>query len=234
MDKRIKISFSCHDNESAERGAHSEEGWEDEKGVPVESVEEAIKFLVDQEQVFPNGTFHQGIYYYGEYVPQYDGKGTSKQRAYFPEGFTVSEQLAIYRHFCPVKKQDFEPIRSFVSSKTRVRHLGGLLGSPITVAEFEPGNGTKYTVLFVPTGRISTPALGQIDTDGDIVIYDRTRLSYLFPHSTSYLSREYVREKLFDHDNPVDVACVTAVIACGFDRWTDITDLTELGVNPDA
>jgi hypothetical protein len=102
-NRRIKVAFSQYDNESSDRGDHSAEGWINEKGVSMEpppgatdAVDNAIFYLILNGALDMNGAFEFGNYYYTDYIPEYDGKGTCTQKQYFPEGFTKQEEKKIY------------------------------------------------------------------------------------------------------------------------------------------
>lgn len=102
-NRRIKVAFSQYDNESVDRGDHSAEGWIDEQGENMEptpgatdAVDNAVFFLILNGALDMNGAFEPGNYYYTDYIPEYDGKGTCTQKQYFPEGFTKLEEKTIY------------------------------------------------------------------------------------------------------------------------------------------
>lgn len=96
--RRIKIAFEVVTPESAERGDIDEEqsGWENEEGVPMASVKEAIEFLRNEGAIMASSSgFIRGVWYHTE--PSTDiYTGNSETRQFFLHAFTEKEEERIY------------------------------------------------------------------------------------------------------------------------------------------
>jgi len=110
---RITITFSQITPESAEQGDHSDSGWIDEEGVPMEpdnfDYEEglgvadlAAKYLQREGATEASASFfHPGVWYSTGYQTIDYGTGTEEERNYHLKDFTEDEERQVWNLLHP-------------------------------------------------------------------------------------------------------------------------------------
>ena len=105
-DRRIRITYTITEEESAAEGDYEETGWENEAGVLVEpdeydieegrtAVDNAVRFLKNSNVSEPSSSqFHPGVWYTAYDEPM--EIGGLRDRSFHLSGFTEEEELEIF------------------------------------------------------------------------------------------------------------------------------------------
>lgn len=96
---KIIISYEIVTPESAEFGDAEERGWEDEKGIEFDNIEEVVEFLEDNGPMEPSASFfHKNMWYNGPVIQDrnYFETGEEKTLSYFLRNMTEDEQEQVY------------------------------------------------------------------------------------------------------------------------------------------
>jgi len=109
------VTYSIVTPESAVDGDHADHGYIDvptgeyrsmntqrskamkARGEPVSTVEEAAEFILEHgTPEASSSSYHHGIWYSVPYREDYDDYGESEERAFHPEGFSLSEERRLF------------------------------------------------------------------------------------------------------------------------------------------
>jgi len=111
MAKKIMVTYSIVTSESAADGDYADNGfidvptgahrsirhdlaWKKARGQSVRSVEQAAEFILEHGTPEPSSSsYHHGIWYS---VPYRDDGDESEERAFHPEGFSLSEERRLF------------------------------------------------------------------------------------------------------------------------------------------
>jgi hypothetical protein len=112
MSKKIMVTYSIVTQESAEEGESADHGYIDvptgkylsmntqraramkARGQSVRTVEEAARFILQDGQPGPSSSqYHHGIFYEFHDYEHPDGE---EERAFHPQGFSLSEERRLY------------------------------------------------------------------------------------------------------------------------------------------
>jgi len=92
--KKIRISYETWTDKDVESGDTDDKGWENEEGVDIKDVDDAIQFLKSEGVVHSSSSqFHPGVWYSSETDMQTHERTI---RSFHLDGFTDEEQKQIY------------------------------------------------------------------------------------------------------------------------------------------